>query len=260
METKKASLYGIKKYKSKRRRRSLRGLPPLLPYRRPPPIHVMRSVSVKPAPRELHSFDTGKANSALVNPSTAAGGEQDPATTLCLNLVRVGDADNNRTGRRIYMKYLYVQGSVIIPDIDGTATAPGDLPEVFLALVMDTQTNGAQLNSEDVFTNPAASVTTAVIPMRNLNYSSRFKVLCTKHISFGDMSLGAISAENYANFGRTKLFRCYVALSDIPVTFASDTGGIADVIDNSLHVIAFCSSTSLAPVISYNSRLRYYEG
>lgn len=261
METKKAPLYGIKQFKLKRRRRIPRGLPPLLPYRYRPRAAVRRSITVKSTPRELHAFDTGKANSALVNPSNAAGAEQDPATTLCLNLVRVGDADDNRTGRRIYMKYLYIQGAVIIPDVAYTATAPGDIPEVFLAVVLDSQTNGAQLNSENVFTNPAASVTTAVVPMRNLDYSSRFKVLCTKHLSFSDISLDAEGlTTQIGNRGRVKLFRCYLPLADIPVTFSADTGAISDVIDNSLHMIAYCSSTSMAPVLSYNSRLRYYEG
>lgn len=44
---------------------------------------------------------------------------------------------------------------------------------------------------------------------------------------------------------------------DIPVTFTNTTADVANVADNSLHLIGFCTSTNFGPTLSYNSRMRF---
>ena len=51
-----------------------------------------------------------------------------------------------------------------------------------LALVLDMQTNGATISSENVYKNVSASGALAASPFRNLQFIKRFKVLKTKQI------------------------------------------------------------------------------
>jgi len=46
-----------------------------------------------------------------------------------------------------------------------------------VAIVLDTQTNAAQMNSEDCFKNTAGLAAAAVVPHKNLLFGKRFRIL-----------------------------------------------------------------------------------
>ena len=100
----------------------------------------------------------------------------DPATIDCLNGVAQGNGPTNRIGRKFTMKSILIQGAIHIA-AQTNQTALDEAPVVYIALVLDTQTNGVTLNSEDVFTNPVGNGTLAVAPLRNMSNTGRFKVL-----------------------------------------------------------------------------------
>lgn len=52
-------------------------------------------------------------------------------------------------------------------------------------------------------------------------------------------------------------FKFNVNLPDIVTTFSSTTAVVANIVDNSLHLIAFANRVELVPAIAYNSRLRF---
>jgi len=131
-----------------------------------------------------------------------------------------------------------------------------DMSEIFVALVLDKQTNGAQLNSEDVFKNTGASATTASNPTRNLLFANRFQVLKEWKMCMKPPVVG-YDGTNMEVWGSSERFEGFLNL-ELPVNFNSGTtASVANVIDNSLHIIAFCNGTGLDPKISYNARIRF---
>jgi len=208
---------------------------------------------------EKKFYDTAKAATALTAPTDATGGEHDPSATSMISTPAQGDTEQNRDGKRIVIKSVQVSGAVSTPGGSAlTSVAALGKTECFVALVLDMQTNGAQLNSEDVYKNLAAEAASATNPLRNLLFASRFKVLkewcmeLTPSISSNNASATTISYN-----GDRAEFDCFLPL-DLNVNFnAGTTASIANVIDNSLHIVAFCSNTTMAPVIQYNARIRF---
>jgi len=203
---------------------------------------------------ELKFVDYGYA-AALVAPTDAAGGEADPATALALNAIAQGDGQNQRDGRKATIKSCYVSGQVTFSGNADEADA-GSAPIVYIALVQDTQTNGAQLNSEDVFTNPAANALTAASPFRDLQYSKRFRVLDSCVID----NFETIAFPDGANTGSINASSKSFKLSwkgTMQTIYVGTTAEVSAIGDNSIHVIAYCSSTTFAPSLIYNSRVRF---
>jgi len=218
---------------------------------------VGRPYSVSRGIKELHAFDVALGNTTITAPADCSGGEKDP-TASSLNAVVQGDDDVNRNGRRIYATSIYINGAISSAAQTGVNTHDV-VPVVFIALVLDRQTNGAQLNSEDVFTNPGAAASLASSPFRNLDYSKRFKVLATRMIKMDQPSAAGYSTTQ-EQAGQYKNFKIWVNLHNMPMTYKSNVGDVTDCIDNSLHMIVFTQDTSLVPKIQYNSRLRFWNG
>jgi len=198
----------------------------------------------------------------MVAPANAAGGELNPDGTItgCLSAPAQGDGLPNRDGNKIMIKSILVQGVITIP-VGQDQADQKTTPCIYLAIVQDKQTSGATLNSEDVFTNPAGVAVMAANPSRNINFSKRFKVLATWQYCFppnintvNDQATFTINtAGAHVNFTIGKKFKKF-----LPVQFnTGTTANVTSVVDNSLHLVGFCSSTSYTPSISYNSRLRF---
>lgn len=207
---------------------------------------------------EKKFFDTAVAATAIASAAAMTGAEYDPTAlpgaVACLNAMAQGDGEQNRDGRKVVLKSCLVKGRVIRSATEDTADPPPPLT-LFLALVLDTQTNGAQLNSEDVYKNLAATATGSVIPIRNLLFGDRFKILRTEEINMDCQTLAVDATDSHATSGLAKCFEWFVPL-DLPVNFNSGTTAvIANVIDNSLHVLAFASTAG--GLIEYNARVRF---
>lgn len=210
---------------------------------------------------EKKFFDSSRGGFSIPAPSDATGGEADPTTLLCLNCPAQGDGESQRDGRQISMHSINIKGIVRMPS-QSDQTGADVLPDVFIALVLDKQTNGAQLDSEDVFENPGANANLAASPFLNLENSARFKVLKTTRISAQQLA-GAIQptydGTNIEQQGAQVPWSMYVNLKGMKVNFISGqtTSVIAAVADKSLHVIAYATGAGLAPELYYNSRLRF---
>lgn len=202
---------------------------------------------------ELKYVDSALVSSALAAPTAAAGGEQDPATLLALNAIAQGDGEQQRDGKQVCIKSVYVSGVVDVP-VQANLTAGTIDPLIYVALVLDKQTNGAQLNSEDVFVNPGASAVTAASPLRNLQYTSRFQVLdsVVLHPPARQLSFDGTNIESSGTRVPFKLSNT----SDIITNYIATGAVVAAIQDHSLHVIAYTSTTTGA-TISYNARVRF---
>ena len=204
---------------------------------------------------ELKTHDAALSNFTLTAGTAATGGEEDPSPANCLNGIGQGDTGALRDGRKYVMKSIYINGMIRANSQDSQTSL--DLqPLVFIALVLDKQTNGAQLNSEDVFQNIAGSSVTAAIPLRNIEYASRFTVLATKHILIRDI-IAAYNGTNMSQSG-VQFPWCIKKKFNIPVTCTGTGATVSDISDNSLHIIAFKSFEDLNVNVWYQSRIRFY--
>lgn len=195
----------------------------------------------------------------ITAPTAATGGEFPPGSgiTGCYTAPAQGDGPSNRDGNKIVVCEINCIGTIVVPAQINQTTAD-DSCVVYMALVQDTQTNGAQLNSEDVFSNPSGNAFNAANPLRNMSYTSRFKLLAIKKKQLRIPTL-TYDGTNIEQTG----FHSPIQLKwkgKIPVTFttASTTADIANVTDNSVQLVGFCSNASMIPAFYGNVRTRFY--
>lgn len=191
--------------------------------------------------------------------STWAGGELDPtgSSVLTLGAAAIGDGPSDRDGRQVKIHSIYIKG-VLTYAAQESLTAPPDDQIVRVALVLDRQTNKAQLNAEDVFGTIGAGLD--VYSVRNLEYVKRFKILKDKTwrmpVSTAVVNEGAV---NQFAMGQVSIpFKlAYTFRTPITVEYASagTTGVIASIVDNSFHLIGTASSTTAG--ITYRCRTRF---
>lgn len=193
---------------------------------------------------ELKFVDSSNSQTLVKTP---AGSEIDDGTMLCLNGIAQGDGENQRDGREVVVKSVTVKGQVALPAAaDISVSGP-----VFIALVLDQQTNGAQFNAEDVYEQPLANQ--AVSVFRNLEYTGRFRVLATKRIDLNP-SGGAGNGTTNNRVETSKAFSFYRKLN-IPVRYTGTGATVANITDNSLHLMAIGQSTAIE--IAWASRVRF---
>lgn len=207
---------------------------------------------------ERKFYDTNLASTALVAPTDASGAEFDPSATSMISTPAVGDGEQNRDGKRINILSVEVTGSVAQNGLE-TQPSPPTGQKVYVALVLDTQSNAAQMNSEDCFKNTNAAAITAISPLRNLLFAQRFRVLKSQVLDLTPVTVSHFAVDSFSWGGTFKTFKWYLRFpKGLPVNFnAGTTASIANVIDNSLHIIAYTNTTTGAPTIAYNARIRF---
>lgn len=208
---------------------------------------------------EKKFLDIPLGATALIPATAAAGGELPPTAVVtgCYSAPAQGDTSSNRDGNRIVIVECNCTGIIQVAS-QADQTSADTSCVVFLAMVQDTQTNGAQLNSEDVFTNPTGVALTAADPFRNLSFTRRFKILRMKRIVLKIPSL-TWDGTNVEQTGFHQNFKLKWK-GKMPVTFTtgSTTADIANVTDNSIQLIGYCTNSSLAPNVTANVRTRFY--
>lgn len=204
---------------------------------------------------ELKFLDRFKSFVIMGNATDMSGAEKDPLTVLCLNSLAQGTGESERLGRHCEMRSIKVKGTLVFPATEAQ-TAPAGQALCAVYLVMDTQTNGAQLNSEDVFTNFGAQVGNLTQPMVNMENTDRFRILD----SFHTILVPWTTSEGTNEFSHGHVNKPF-SLSyrwkgkGKRVLYKGTGGNISDIQSNSLHVLAYCINA--LPGIEYTSRMRY---
>lgn len=202
-------------------------------------------------------FDTAVTGLAFTNPTDCTGGEADPPGLNCLNAVAQGDGESQRLGKGMLMKSVYVTGTIEQPTRTGIAATVEGGNSFYICLVMDAQTNGSQADSEAVFVNPGGIAALAANPVRNLEFTSRFRMLDSVRIDAPQTTYYNDSATTAAQSGWIMGFKLSAKL-EVPVVFSGTTSSITNIVDNSLHVICFMANAEGSlPRLNYNARLRY---
>lgn len=218
--------------------------------RRTSTVEVMQAPINRPsknlAKGELKYYDENGSGSIAFN--TWTGSELDPAGTLCLFAPIQGSGDSERDGRQAIIKSIHVNGRIYRNNVTGISNAA----VVHMILVQDTQTNGAQLNGEDVYMDSG----NREFQYRNMDHSSRFKVLWSKRLVLNPEAIGYnTTVPQWETANASRLFEINKNNLNIPVSFNGNAGTIADITDNSIHLIATSNSSS-ADVI-YQSRVKF---
>lgn len=206
---------------------------------------------------EKKFLDTALAETALAATSALTGGEYDPAgagCTGCLSCPAQGDTEQSRDGKRIVIDSLILKGFVV--NGPTASAAVEGVTKVFVAVILDTQTNVAQLNSEDVFKSLGGADAFNASPLKNLLFGKRFRILKSQVFDLTHAGTFAAAA-NFGGNGVRREFDWYIPFKGgLPVNLnAGTTANVANVIDNSLHIVAF--STLAGSAIGYNARIRF---
>lgn len=189
--------------------------------------------------------------------STWAGAELDPATANTLFFPSRGDDIGDRTGRKVQVLSIKIRGFVNV----AAQTNATDADNAFvgrLVLVQDKQSNGAQLNSEDVITSGAGTV--ASMMFQNSAFFGRFNVLKDKVFKFMSPTL-TYDGTNIEQSGLIMPFKMNCKFKK-PVTVSYNTGNagtIADVVDNSFHIIGLTNNATLVNTLNYKVRTAFID-
>lgn len=204
---------------------------------------------------EKKFYDTSIAATAMSANTDATGGEYDPTPTiLALTVPPVGDTEASRDGKQIIGKYIQIKGRLNLPAAANQTSMP-EASTCMLAIVLDTQSNAAQCQSEQVFKNTSGQANTAPTCLRNLENGKRFKILKQQMFTFPAPNV-SYDGTNIEVGGQCILFDWYIPLNNLQINFNSGTtAAIANAVDNSVHVMGFTSNAAVT--VQYNARFRF---
>lgn len=203
------------------------------------------------AVQEKKYFDANKALTAI--PNTWVGSEMDPAIN-CLFAPGQGGDVTQRSGRKATMLALRMRGAIYCaPQINQTAT---ETPTVVRVIVyQDTQTNKAQSQGEEVM-----DTTGGIWGFQNPANFGRFKVWKDKIFRIDNTPI-TYDGTDIEQCGAMRNFKFNLKFKKpIVVNFHSSSNeDVADIVDNSFHIIACTYSTGFAPQIVYSTRTVFLE-
>ena len=187
--------------------------------------------------------------------NTWSGANLDPATNNQLNPVAQGDGESERDGRNYNMLSIHIKGYV---HVDASEASVATFPDTLfrIALVLDTQTNGAQLDPTNVFTG-----TNAIVAFRNLQYIKRFKVLKDIMLCKDATQTNEGGTNSFAHgIWRIPFEIHHEFKTPVQVNTTGTAATVSVVTDNSLHLIGTALQDGVITAntkIYYNSRLRF---
>jgi len=218
-----------------------------------------------PRTRGVYAKGEMKYNDTYVNSTVLAaatdwtGTEMDPATLNTLFVPQLGTGINQRIGQKVSVVKQVIRGQVFAPILTNQ-TASHQNPVVRLIHFMDEQTNSTQAQGEDLMSAPSANATSAPFGFQNVNNFGRFKVLKDK---MRTLPVGNISYDgtNIEQGGVAIPFKfTFKPKKPVVMQFNATNGGtVADIVNNSFHLLAITSSTGITPQISYVCRTYYKD-
>lgn len=207
-------------------------------------------------------FDTLVAARGITGSNVWASTVFDPTGTNCLFAPTQGAAINQRIGGKVRIMKIKIRGRIEKQSAVGLSSLPQQ-QTVRIMLVHDKQTNATQMTGTQLMMGDAAqSIDTIVNTYQNLENFGRFRVLKDKKFSFGNQnSTGTSPAIQWGADVRQFKFS-YSFGSGMEIRFNATNGGtIADIVDNSFHIVANSNATgaNLIPNISYVCRVCFKE-
>jgi len=179
------------------------------------------------------------------------GAFADEATADCLNAVAIGTDYNTRVGRRVKFTSVHIRG-VLSAGSEEAQTSPFGDELVRLILYIDTQTNAAQ--------NALSQVTGGLTNFRDLQYTSRYKILKDKIYRLPANSV-CQNATNDFSVPQTLQFIKLNCKLNMVTKFVGTTAVVGSIADNSIHLGFFNYSGETNRTCSFTgvSRCRFND-
>lgn len=177
--------------------------------------------------------------------------------------IALGTGPQAREGRKALIKSIHVSG--VLDYTTNVSTTLDDVVGVFIALVLDTQCNGSNPDSAQVYTNVSAAggsfnsqLHMLPKPFRNLEYTGRYKVLKTKFYSARDQTvlLDATTASASVAPSVSRTFEMFWK-GDIPLEFSGNAYDVGILTNNNVFLMAFKGSTLFDVTMVWKCRLRH---
>jgi len=189
---------------------------------------------------ELKFFDTTLNFTADTTAEVPATGQ--------LSLIPQGVTESTRVGRKCTIKSIQING--VMTHVPAAAATSSFILSV--ALVQDTQTNGAAAAVSDVYDMVGNALPVSV---RNIENGDRFKILKRWDIPFTSAS-GVTTAYNNVSKKWDFYKKC-----QIPLEFSSTTGAITELKSNNVFIVAGTSTAAADDTVTVNGicRLRFSD-
>lgn len=196
---------------------------------------------------------------AIAQGTDWTGTELDPTTTNCLFAPALGNDINTRVGRKVSVHKIKINGVITCAGQANQTTTDG-AEVVRLILYQDKQTNATQAQGEDLMSTASASSYAVVNAFQNSANFGRFQVLKDKRYVLNPPSI-SYDGINMEQQGVGMHFKININFKKpVIVHFNATNGGtVADIVDNSFHIIAATSNNSLAGALSYVCRTTYTD-
>lgn len=212
---------------------------------------------------ERKYFDSLLSAAAIATSTDWTGTELDPATANALFTPGPGTGINQRVGRKVNVLGLRIRGNLNAPS--QVTQASGDHGVVVRVICyQDRQTNGAQSQGEDVMVAPATATSLlATQSMMSLANLGKFNILKDKIYKFEQPSIAndAATTGNLTQTGQTIPFKYNIKFKKPITVHFNATGGttVADIVDNSFHIIGTCSNNAMAVTMNYQCRTVFVD-
>lgn len=206
---------------------------------------------------EMKYFDTTYSG-AIVENHDWTGSEADPATFLTLFDPIVGAGVNQRIGKSCKVLKIKMNMSVVCP-LQTNVTGTDNAADIRIIVYQDKQTNSAQAQGEQVMTAGTGDAN-GYLAFQNIDNFGRFRVLMDKMFTLQNPNL-SWDGTNMEQQGLGKTWKFSKSFKKpVVVRFNNTNGGtVADIVDNSFHVIAITDNDDLVPTLTYNCRVNYKE-
>jgi len=204
--------------------------------------------------------NTGDWSNSVKDPSTTVniGGNAAVPTPGCLFAPTAGTGIDQRIGKAVHVMKIKINFLVLIA-AQTTQTVADPATPVRLILVMDKQTNKATITGDQLMQEDTTTVG-GLLTFQNVNNFGRFQVLKDKTYVMHSPTLTVLSGTTIEQSGiglRGKM--SYTFRTPLRVRFDGSAGTVADIIDNSFHMLATTSSAALVPTLYYRSRVTFKE-
>ena len=210
---------------------------------------------------EKKYFDTGLYEGTISAGSTWASTEVDPATKNCLFCPVEGSDINNRVGRKVTVHKIKIRGFVQV-GAQAAQSAADEAAQIRVILFQDMQTNGAQAQGEELMATPVlANQELCNCVFQNTANFGRFRVLKDIIVNGLQNANMAGSPSTVIVQGQSQPFKfSYTFKKPVVVRFNATNGGtVADIIDNSFHMLAHQTVSSASRKIYYQCRIVYTD-
>jgi len=130
-----------------------------------------------------------------------------------------------------------------------------------LVLVQDTQTNATQMTAAQLF-NDAGNAIDTLNSFQNPNNFGRFRVWKDKMVCISNLNLaGSPTTADVIQAGWKGTFKINITFKQpVVVHFNATNGGtVADIVDNSFHIIAGTDNAAYVPQLFYYARVCYKD-